>query len=99
VASALPSGKSEIDVTVFIDRQGVSRFQAPIVALCFLIVAIDGFDTAAVGFIGPAIRVQWHLSPTQLAPVLGAGLAGMMAGVFAFRTGSCACQPFCADFG
>jgi AAHS family 4-hydroxybenzoate transporter-like MFS transporter len=78
------SNKLEIDVTAFIDRQGVSRFQALIVALCFLIVAIDGFDTAAIGFIGPAIRAQWHLSPTQLAPVFGAGLAGLMAGAILF---------------
>ena len=25
----------------------------------FLIVAIDGFDTAAVGFIAPALKAEW----------------------------------------
>ena len=83
-APATASGKPEIDVTAFIDRQPVSRFQALIVALCFLIVAIDGFDTAAIGFIGPAIRAQWSLPPTQLAQVFVAGLAGLMAGAFLF---------------
>ncbi|MDR1969161.1 MAG: aromatic acid/H+ symport family MFS transporter [Burkholderiaceae bacterium] len=78
------SGKPEIDITAFIDRQRVSRFQALIVALCFLIVAIDGFDTAAIGFIGPVLRAQWNLSPTQLAQVFVAGLAGLMAGAFLF---------------
>jgi AAHS family 4-hydroxybenzoate transporter-like MFS transporter len=84
VAPAAASGKPDIDVTTFIDRQPVSRFQALIVALCFLIVAIDGFDTASIGFIGPAIRAQWSLPPTQLAQVFVAGLAGLMAGAFLF---------------
>ncbi|WP_077038332.1 aromatic acid/H+ symport family MFS transporter [Pelomonas sp. KK5] len=55
-----------------------------VVALCFGIVAIDGFDTAAIGFLAPAIRAEWALSPQQLAPVFGAGLAGLMAGAFLF---------------
>ncbi|MFP6561326.1 MFS transporter [Paraburkholderia sp. B3] len=75
---------ASIDVTAFIDRHRVSRFQLLIVTLCFLIVAIDGFDTAAIGFIAPAIHAWWHLSPKQLAPIFGAGLAGLMAGAFVF---------------
>ncbi len=40
-----------IDVQDVINRHGVSRFQMRIVLLCFLVVAIDGFDTAAIGYI------------------------------------------------
>jgi AAHS family 4-hydroxybenzoate transporter-like MFS transporter len=78
------AGWHDIDVTAFIDRHPVSRFQWLIVALCFLIVAIDGFDTAAIGFIGPAIRTEWHLAPTVLSWVFFAGLAGLMAGAILF---------------
>lgn len=73
-----------VDVTAFIDRHRVSRFQALIVVLCFLIVAIDGFDTAAIGFIAPVLRTQWQLQPVQLAPLFGAGLAGLMVGALVF---------------
>jgi len=73
-----------LNITRFIDDQPLSLFQVTIVVLCFLIVAIDGFDTAAIGFIAPAIRAEWHLLPTQLAPLFGAGLAGLMAGAFVF---------------
>ncbi len=73
-----------IDVTAFIDRHRVSRFQTLIVVLCFLIVAIDGFDTAAIGFIAPVLHLQWQLEPAQLAPLFGAGLAGLMVGALAF---------------
>lgn len=80
----MASPASTLDVTSFIDRSRVSPFQAAIAALCFLIVAIDGFDTAAIGFIAPPIRALWHLSPQQLGPVFGAGLAGLMAGALLF---------------
>ena len=36
-----------IDVQDVINSHPVSRFQAMVIALCFLVVAIDGFDTAA----------------------------------------------------
>jgi MFS transporter, AAHS family, 4-hydroxybenzoate transporter len=73
-----------INVTEFIDKQPLSAFQVIIVALCFLIVAVDGFDTASIGFIAPAIRADWHLTNADLAPLFGAGLVGLMAGAFIF---------------
>src|SRR3954452_23029854 len=55
-----------------------------VIVLCFLVVAADGFDTAAVGYIAPALRAQWGATPAQLAPLFGAGLFGLMAGAFIF---------------
>jgi AAHS family 4-hydroxybenzoate transporter-like MFS transporter len=52
--------------------------------LCFLIVAFDGVDTAVIGFIAPAIRAEWQLTPGLLAPLFGAGLAGLTVGAFLF---------------
>jgi AAHS family 4-hydroxybenzoate transporter-like MFS transporter len=73
-----------IDVQKFINSHKLSAVQIITLLLCFFIVAVDGFDTAAIGFIAPAIRAEWGLSPAQLAPVFGAGLAGLMAGAFLF---------------
>lgn len=56
-----------IDVQELINTHPVSRFQGMVMALCFLVVAIDGFDTAAIGFIAPALRAQWSVTPAQLA--------------------------------
>ena len=50
------------------------ELQITIVVLCFLIVAVDGFDTAAIGYIAPALRAQWGVTPAQMAPLFGAGL-------------------------
>jgi AAHS family 4-hydroxybenzoate transporter-like MFS transporter len=73
-----------IDIQAFIDNHALSRFQIRILVLCFIIVAIDGFDTAAIGFIAPAIRADWGLTPAELAPLFGAGLFGLMGGAFLF---------------
>lgn len=73
-----------IDVQKFINTHKLSAVQIITLLLCFFIVAVDGFDTAAIGFIAPAIRAEWGLSAAQLAPVFGAGLAGLMAGAFLF---------------
>ncbi|WP_407530232.1 MFS transporter [Methylobacterium oryzisoli] len=79
----MPTSHS-IDVQDVINRHGVSGFQIRIVILCFLVVAIDGFDTAAIGYIAPALRAQWQVSQSQLAPLFGAGLFGLMIGAFLF---------------
>ncbi|HEY2254487.1 MAG TPA: MFS transporter [Variovorax sp.] len=73
-----------IDVQQFINSHKLAAVQIVTLLLCFFIVAVDGFDTAAIGFIAPAIRSEWSLTPAHLAPVFGAGLAGLMAGAFVF---------------
>jgi AAHS family 4-hydroxybenzoate transporter-like MFS transporter len=92
-----------INVSEFINQHRLAPFQILIVVLCFLIVAIDGFDTAAIGFLAPAIRAEWNLTPAQLAPLFGAGLAGLMAGAFLFgpladKYGRKAVLVFCVLF-
>jgi AAHS family 4-hydroxybenzoate transporter-like MFS transporter len=76
--------RTSMDVQQFIDALPFSRLQRTTLWLCFLVVAVDGFDTAAVGFIAPAIREEWHLSAAALAPLFGAGLFGLMAGALIF---------------
>ena len=63
-----------------------------VLAICFAIAMIDGFDTLVVSFIGPAILETWGLSPPELGRIFGAGLVGaalggMTAGVVADRLG------------
>ncbi|MDQ9021895.1 aromatic acid/H+ symport family MFS transporter [Acinetobacter sichuanensis] len=76
--------KVTMDVEQFIDEIPLSSKQKLIIYLCFIIVAIDGFDTAAVGFIAPALKAEWLLQTIDLAPLFGAGLFGLMAGALIF---------------
>ena len=62
----------------------ISRLQMLTLALCFLVVATDGFDVAAVGYVAPLLKHEWLLTPGQLGPVFGAGLFGLTLGSFIF---------------
>src|SRR5262245_43784791 len=46
---------SIVNVSGLINKRGLTAFQITIVVLCFLMVGIDGFDTASIGFLAPAI--------------------------------------------
>ena len=78
-----PEAPRVVDVQEFIDAQPLSGLQKLLLILCFLVVAIDGFDTAIIGFIAPAIRAEWGLQIAQLGPLFAAGLSGLMIGAFA----------------
>jgi AAHS family 4-hydroxybenzoate transporter-like MFS transporter len=72
-----------IDVQDFIDARPLSAVQKLLLLLCFLVVAIDGFDTAIIGFIAPAIRMEWGIEVARLGVLFAAGLFGLMLGAFA----------------
>ncbi|CAI2047650.1 hypothetical protein [Serratia ficaria] len=40
-------------ISEIIDRAKISPYQILILSLCFLIVLLDGFDTAVIGYIAP----------------------------------------------
>ena len=73
-------GAPTLDVRALLDGRGVSRYQQWIIALCFLVVVMDGFDVVIMGFVGPALKAAWHWSNDDLAPVLSAALAGLTLG-------------------
>jgi AAHS family 4-hydroxybenzoate transporter-like MFS transporter len=69
-----------IDVQEFIDARPLSAAQARVVAICALVVGLDGFDVAIVGHIAPALRAEWGLDVAALGPLFAAGLFGLMIG-------------------
>lgn len=71
-------------ISEIIDSSKISPYQILILSLCFLIVLLDGFDTAIIGYIAPALREEWGLLPAQLSPAFGAGLLGLLIGSLLF---------------
>jgi AAHS family 4-hydroxybenzoate transporter-like MFS transporter len=69
-----------VDVQALINEHPFSRFQWLVFAMCFVIVLMDGFDTAAIGFIAPSLLSEWHIGKAALAPVLSAALFGLACG-------------------
>ena len=80
----MQSPQRTLDIRSWLDDQRISIFQWRVLLLCFACVAVDGFDTACVGFIAPALSHEWHLSPSMLGALFGSGLIGLMAGALLF---------------
>lgn len=66
-----------------IDSRQISAFQWRVFALCFLVAILDGFDTQAIAFTGPSIIQAFGLGAGALAPILTAGIVGMVLGAMA----------------
>jgi AAHS family 4-hydroxybenzoate transporter-like MFS transporter len=79
-SSAHVPAAGTLDVQSFINAQPLSLYQCRIVLLCFLIVFLDGLDTAAMGFIAPALTQDWGIDRASLGPVMSAALIGMVVG-------------------
>jgi AAHS family 4-hydroxybenzoate transporter-like MFS transporter len=72
--------QNRINVQTFIDSQRFSNFQWLIFVLCFVVALLDGFDTAAIGYLAPSLIQQFGASKPALAPVLSAALFGLACG-------------------
>lgn len=72
-----------MDVQAFIDQSPIGRPQFRLIVLCVAIMLIEGYDTTIVGYIAPALHLDWHLRPQDLAPLFGIGLVGLSIGSLA----------------
>lgn len=72
--------KTTTDIQAFINDHPFSKFQWMILALCFVTVAMDGFDTAIIGFIASDLVQEWGVQKSDLGPVMSAALVGLAVG-------------------
>jgi benzoate transport len=63
-----------------IERAPVGATQLIVLAICFLLNIIDGYDVLAMSFAAPVLAEDWQLAPTRLGIVFSAGLLGMTLG-------------------
>jgi AAHS family 4-hydroxybenzoate transporter-like MFS transporter len=69
-----------LDVAALIDARPLGRHQKLAVALCAVVVFLDGFDTQAIALVVPALAQAWQIDPRAFGPVFGAGLVGALFG-------------------
>ena len=68
------------DLRKTLDEGGMSRFQWVAVAVCVLLIMLDGFDVLVMAFTAAPISAEWNLTGSQLGLLFSAGLFGMAAG-------------------
>ncbi len=84
--------KRATTVSEMIDQRPLSRFQIATMALCGMVIVLDGFDAQSIGFLAPSMADTLRIPVRTFGPVFGAALFGLMissmaAGLIADRWG------------
>jgi len=69
-----------LNVEEFVNERPMTGAQWSGLALCFLVLIADGFHTAAMAFVAPALTHELSISRLALGPVLAASLIGLAVG-------------------
>jgi AAHS family 4-hydroxybenzoate transporter-like MFS transporter len=72
--------KTTTDIQAFINDNPFTKYQWLILVLCFTTVAMDGFDTAIIGYIASDLVQEWGVQKSALGPVMSAALVGLAVG-------------------
>jgi AAHS family 4-hydroxybenzoate transporter-like MFS transporter len=78
-AEALSQAPS-LTVEQVIDERPLSALQIRVIALCSLVVFIDGFDLQAMALAVPTLSESWGLPPAGFGWALAASMVGMALG-------------------
>ncbi|MFJ1254696.1 MFS transporter [Cupriavidus sp. CuC1] len=68
------------DISEVIDNIPPNRRRRSIVAICFAVVALEGFDAAIIGFIAPQIATHFGAKPAEISAAIAAGMFGLLLG-------------------
>ncbi|GAB3628384.1 4-hydroxybenzoate transporter [Pandoraea terrae] len=69
-----------IDVQEYVNARRISAFQWSIVVVCVLLMVVDVYDVAAIGYSAPLIIEQWQIDKSVFGVIVSAGVFGMAAG-------------------
>jgi MFS transporter, AAHS family, 4-hydroxybenzoate transporter len=76
----MSSASARIDIGELIDQYKFSGRQIVIVALCTLLMMLDGFDGMEIAYVAPSLMREWHLAPTMLSIVFTASNVSAIIG-------------------
>lgn len=80
-SEAQDNGQS-IDIDARIDANPVGLLQYRIVAICFVLAVIDGFDAQAIAFVAPLLKTQFAIPAGEMGMLFASALVGLMTGAF-----------------
>lgn len=71
---------ANLDIRQLLDDRPVGGLQIRVFLLCFLVALLDGFDTQAIAYTGPAIAKAFGMSPGDMTYIFISGTLGMALG-------------------
>ena len=60
--------------------RGIEQLDFLVAALCGVVLLLEGYDIAAIGYAVPSIADAWRLAPSSFTPALVAGNVGLLLG-------------------
>ena len=75
----------EVDVGALIENRPLGRFHIVTLALCFLILFVDGLDFGSANVAAPTILRAFGAEPGAMGTVFSAGYFGIFLGSVIFR--------------
>jgi MFS transporter, AAHS family, 4-hydroxybenzoate transporter len=78
--SVQPANADIVEVEGVLEGTRHPTFHFMLLVLTALALVIDGFDAQAMGYVGPSVIAEWHVSRAALGPVFSASLFGMLLG-------------------
>src|SRR6266849_1647266 len=71
---------SKVNVSELVDNSRLSAFQITVFILCGFCLVMDGFDVQSMGYVGPALRAEWKITPQAFGNILSAAPIGVLIG-------------------
>ncbi len=71
---------SILDVHHAIDTRRIGRPQIVVIALCGLMMLVDGFDTQTISYVVPKLALEWDLAKDALGAISSSALIGSVIG-------------------
>jgi AAHS family 4-hydroxybenzoate transporter-like MFS transporter len=65
-------------VSELIDQRPMGRYQLWTMALCGMVIVLDGFDTQSIGFLAPSMAESLRVPVKTFGPIFAAALVGLM---------------------
>jgi MFS transporter, AAHS family, 4-hydroxybenzoate transporter len=74
------AGGYEVKALVVIAERAVERLHLRVVWLCGVVLLLEGYDIAAVGYAIPSLVDAWRVAPAGFTQVVAAGNIGLLLG-------------------
>ena len=74
---------NRVEIQDVLDQNRIAPVQWVVLVLCFLVMFLDGYDTAVAAFVAPVLSKVWAIEPAAMKPVLAAVLFGVAFGALA----------------
>src|ERR1700744_6136066 len=63
-----------------VNGKSLGPSQFAVIALCGMLMFLDGFDTQAISYMAPFMAKEWEIPREALGPIFSSALVGLMVG-------------------